>query len=183
MSQPRDNAQDPWSRPLIEQNRQWLLAYLLSVTGDPNAVDDLVQQVFLVAIKRRADYDGSRPLGAWLRGIARNLVHEYRRGKAKSPLALSEEALAELEAAAQADEPYWADQDYAQRRLSALRHCVQTLTARIRTMLRLRYWKRLSSHAIGKRLGLQVGAVDMALCRARKKLCDCVALKMQDTST
>ncbi len=41
--------------------------------------EDLVQDVFAVAFARRATYDNTRPLDAWLRGIAVNLVRSFRR--------------------------------------------------------------------------------------------------------
>ncbi|MBN1669388.1 MAG: hypothetical protein JXR37_00030 [Kiritimatiellae bacterium] len=73
MKEEGNNQDDIWVHALIDQNRRWLLAFVLSLTGDANAADDLVQQVFLVAFENRAKYDGSRPLGGWLRGIARNI--------------------------------------------------------------------------------------------------------------
>ena len=41
--------------------------------------EDLVQEVFAVAFARRDRFDGTRPLDAWLRGIAVNLVRSFRR--------------------------------------------------------------------------------------------------------
>ena len=37
-------------------------------------VDDLAQEVFIVAFRRLAEFDAERALGPWLRGIAFNLL-------------------------------------------------------------------------------------------------------------
>jgi RNA polymerase sigma-70 factor (ECF subfamily) len=43
-----------------------------------SSVDDIFQDTVLVAWRRLPDYDRTRPFGAWMRGIARNLVLDYR---------------------------------------------------------------------------------------------------------
>ncbi len=45
----------------------------------PGSVDDLVQEVFIVAFTRIDTYEGRMPLAAWLRGIAVNVVRNQRR--------------------------------------------------------------------------------------------------------
>ncbi len=42
-------------------------------------VEDLGQEVFLVAHKRLGDFDPSRPMRAWLAGICRNVAIAHRR--------------------------------------------------------------------------------------------------------
>lgn len=43
------------------------------------AVDDVVQEVFLVLHRRLAEYDGRAPLRSWVYGILANTVRDYRR--------------------------------------------------------------------------------------------------------
>lgn len=45
----------------------------------PGGVEDLVQEVFVVAFTRIDTYEGRVPLSAWLRGIAVNVVRNQRR--------------------------------------------------------------------------------------------------------
>ena len=45
----------------------------------PGSVEDLVQEVFVVAFTRIETYEGRMPLAAWLRGIAVNVVRNQRR--------------------------------------------------------------------------------------------------------
>ncbi len=59
----------------------WRALRHLGVT--PHAVDDALQDVFLVVHRRLPDFDPSRSLRAWLYGIARRVASEYRRGRAR----------------------------------------------------------------------------------------------------
>jgi len=63
--------------------------------------EDLTQEVFLVAWRRRSDFDGSRPLRPWLAGIAFKLAHERRR----RPGPQAREVLDEARAAAEPTYP------------------------------------------------------------------------------
>lgn len=45
----------------------------------PGEVEDLLQEVFLIVCRRRADYDPSRPLRPWIAGIVLKVVQESRR--------------------------------------------------------------------------------------------------------
>lgn len=47
-------------------------------------VADLLQEVFVVVHRRRADYDPTRPLRGWLWGIALGLARNHRRKAARS---------------------------------------------------------------------------------------------------
>ena len=60
--------------------------------GDRSAVEDVVQDTFLVAIESLASFDGRSSLSTWLCGIARNKIRGERRKR--RPMAL-EDALAE----------------------------------------------------------------------------------------
>ena len=62
--------------------------------GDRAAVEDVVQDTFLVALESLSSFDGRSSLGTWLCGIARNKIRGERRKR--RPLAL-EDALAESE--------------------------------------------------------------------------------------
>ena len=45
--------------------------------------EDLAQDVFLIAWRRRADFDQSRPLRPWVAGIAFKLAHQHRRRRSR----------------------------------------------------------------------------------------------------
>ncbi len=59
------------------------LARLL--TGDRDAAEDIGQEVFLRFLRHPQAYDPSRPFGAWICTVARNLSHDrYRREFART---------------------------------------------------------------------------------------------------
>lgn len=65
---------------LVREHMDMLLAYLRSMVNDAATVEGIFQETMLVAWRRFDDYDQSRPLARWLRGIARKLVvAHYRR--------------------------------------------------------------------------------------------------------
>ena len=56
-----------------------LRCYIASQVHHPNDVDDLTQEVFLAAYRRLDSFRRGDDFGAWLRGIARNKLHDYFR--------------------------------------------------------------------------------------------------------
>jgi RNA polymerase sigma factor (sigma-70 family) len=65
---------------LVREHMDMLLTYVRSTVHDAATVEDIFQETMLVAWRRFDDYDQSRPLAHWLRGIARKLViAHYRR--------------------------------------------------------------------------------------------------------
>jgi RNA polymerase sigma-70 factor (ECF subfamily) len=66
-------------RSLYDEQHAFVWRSLLHLGVDPSAVDDGVQQVFLVVHRRFASYDRAMPLRAWLWGIARHVAHNERR--------------------------------------------------------------------------------------------------------
>ncbi len=49
----------------------------------PAALDDAVQDVFVVLVRRSADFDAARSWSNWLWGIARRVARGYRRGEGR----------------------------------------------------------------------------------------------------
>lgn len=172
---------DLWARALFEQNHRWLMAFLRSMLGDLHAAQDVEQEVFLVAIRQRDKYDGQTAVGAWLRGIAKNLAKEYWRKKNALPVLMDPEHVSQLEQAAETAEEQH-DPDEVERRLHAMRACMEALTEKARALLAMKYDEKLRSRAIGEKLGMQETAVDMGLSRARKAVFDCVQLRMAEAA-
>jgi RNA polymerase sigma-70 factor (ECF subfamily) len=60
------------------EHYQYLSRSLRRLGVRPEDVEDLAQDVFLIMCRRWAAYDRSRPLRAWLAGIAFNVVQKHR---------------------------------------------------------------------------------------------------------
>ncbi len=166
-------APDPWSLAAVEQNRRWLMAYLLSASGDRAAAEDLVQETFRIAYEKRGEFVPGAPFGGWLRGIARNLLLRHFERSRRSAVLVGD-AMGALEAAAVRAEGRLLDPEWTSRRLAAMRACLARLTARVRQVLQSRYAEGLSAQSVAQRLGMSVASVHVAAFRARESLATCV---------
>lgn len=165
---------------MAERNK--LLAYCWSITGDYGLCEDVVQEVALLALDKGRDVPDEPRLKVWLRRAARLKSLEALRRKDKSPPPLSEDVLEKLES-------HWAPYDnrgeLAESTLAEmLRNCFQRLTEKQRRLLSLRYAKQLRSGQIAERLEMKVDTVYRAITRAHRNLADCVegniAIRRQD---
>jgi RNA polymerase sigma-70 factor (ECF subfamily) len=168
---------DPWAEAAVEQNRRWLTAYVLSQTGDPSATDDLVQEVFLVALRKRPDFTPGTNFGGWLRTIARNLCLQYWQRKKRRPVLADGRVQERLEQVAAQAALQNVDPNYTERIHEFLKACLASLSDRARKIMSLRYRENLSSDDVARRLGMQVPAVHTALSRARTALAECIRRK------
>lgn len=163
----------------LEQNRRWLTAYFLAMTGDLDRAQDLVQEVFVRAVRGAPTYDSaSGTLGAWLRGIARNVVYEHVRQHGRDPLLINDAMLAQLDDRAARFESDHADPGHETRRLRLLRECMARLSEHVRQIIEMKYQQRSRSQQIAAVLGMNENAVNVALCRGRKTLQTCIEQKL-----
>jgi RNA polymerase sigma-70 factor (ECF subfamily) len=63
----------------FEEELDYVLRTLRRHGVSPRDAEDLAQDVFLVMWRRWGDFDASRPLRAWLSGIAFKVAHEHHR--------------------------------------------------------------------------------------------------------
>jgi RNA polymerase sigma-70 factor, ECF subfamily len=173
-----DPAESLWARGVIEQNYRWLLAYAFAATGDENLARDIVQETFKVAYQKRAEYQPAYSLGAWLRGIARNLLKREAERRPRIARVMSLEVLEKVEGSAAALETAHVDESYEEARLGALRTCLAALQGKARELLELRYGQNLSLKELAERSGIGLSGVGMALNRARAAVSQCIQKKL-----
>lgn len=70
---------------LIEQYHYRLFRYLLYLTGNREAAEDVFQETWIRVLERGHQYDGKRRFETWLFTIARNLVIDVHRREAPAP--------------------------------------------------------------------------------------------------
>lgn len=152
-------------------------AFLLSSLRDGVAVEDLVQETFLVAWRILDRYDRQLPFGPWVRGIAAKLVLNHRRKLGRSRLHFcDEDLLGRIE---------HGFREFAQRpgdtfdeQLDALRGCLTRLSGPRREAIRLHYEHGLHCKEIAERLQIGFEAVKKHLQRGRAQLHRCLAAKL-----
>jgi RNA polymerase sigma-70 factor (ECF subfamily) len=74
----RARLQDPVAqRALFELHKERVAGQILRMTGDPAAVDDLVQEVFIAAFSNLERFRGDSQVRTWLYRIATNKVRNW----------------------------------------------------------------------------------------------------------
>lgn len=151
---------------LFVQHQPALRGFILSLLPDLSAAQDVLQETFLTVTRRAPDFRAGTNFRAWAFTIARYKVLEAARQRRRET-ELSEEVLDALAAEApEATAP--------EGLLFALRACLDRLAPRAQAVVRLRYHEERAPGEIADQLRWQVGAVHVALARARAALRDCV---------
>jgi len=143
--------------PRVRRLAHRLLGWRDSTGSD---ADDVVQNVFLVALTRLGSFRGDASLATWLTTVTLNQCRSLRR---KHLLTLR--WLRSKEASPPADKAMLTDETSAQ-----VRAAVQSLRPRDREVIVLFYLEELPAAEIARHLNLSPGAVDVRLHRARQRL-------------
>jgi RNA polymerase sigma-70 factor (ECF subfamily) len=153
---------------LVLKHRHEVLAYLYSALPDYHAVEDLFQEVCLVAVQKAAEFQDGSNFAAWARTIARNKLREQLR---KRTGVLVDDAF--FDGLDRAFEEARAALDPDPRK-EALRLCLSELQDGAKQILSLRYDEGLDPVAIAGRMGRSRVAVNSLLQRIREILKECV---------
>ncbi|HKW35057.1 MAG TPA: sigma-70 family RNA polymerase sigma factor [Candidatus Acidoferrum sp.] len=144
----------------------------------PREVDDLVQEVFLLALRKLDSLRDLARFGAWLSTITRNRANDYYRNSShvEQPMEPAEE-----EKAQSRSNDHVAEQEAAMT-LAVLR----TLPETYREPLTLRLVEGMTGPEIAARMGLTHGSVRVNLHRGiqmlREKLAEKAAPKTEDNT-
>lgn len=163
----------------VREHHAGLRGFVRSLGVDPLWVDDVAQEAFIVAYNRLDEFDRSRDFGAWLRGIARNLVINERRKDARRKRILSDNLTDVLLASSSVSDGETEEVgDYGLARLNALRDCVRELPEKSLRMLKSRYEDELSAQDIAEAFAMNPPAVRKALERMRTALRECMETRI-----
>lgn len=152
--------------------RRALWRYVRVLGADAQTADDIVQEAFVVAL-RRPGFDAASPAGTFvfLRETARHLWLKSRRRRG---------SLREVD---EADRVWETRCDgLGEEYVHALRQCVDGLPERSRALLEATYAQRASRAAAASRFGLSRDGVKSALRRLRALLHDCIARRLGERS-
>ncbi|MFT5433635.1 MAG: RNA polymerase sigma factor (sigma-70 family) [Planctomycetota bacterium] len=137
-----------------------LRRYLYALGARADRLDDLVQDVFVLALEKDVEDHGPQAVGSYLRGVAKNMLLRERR---------SAGARREVEIADETWREEYADGNDDQL-LDALRACVSRLPPRSRALLERAYGDGDGRAAIGAEFGIAAAGVKTALRRLRANL-------------
>ena len=165
VTDPRAPAMDEQSfRLFYERTSRPLQAYLLSATGSPAAVEDLLQESYLRLIRADVRVNDETHRKNYLFRIATNLLrdrHRRRRFAADELLEVRDPA----------------DQEANIQRRSDLAKVLRELKPRERQLLWLAYVEGMSHHEIAAALNLKSGSIRPLLFRARRRMAEVLRAK------
>lgn len=160
---------------LVEIYQQMVYGFLRARLLEPADVEDLCQEVFLRCYLGREKLGRASAIGAWLIGIARNVLREHvKKQKRRKEVAWTELCL-EVDALVGDQHPETDDA------VHHLPHCLEFLGQSAREAIDLRYSSQLKWAEIGTRLKRSEGAVKLLVHRARQALKHCLDRKLKPT--
>lgn len=148
-------------------------SYIASLVRDFNDAEDVLHNVALALLRKRADYDPERPFENWAIGIAKRQVLLYFRQCRRDPHVFGEQFLDRF------TESFRSLAGSATNLSLALDTCLKKVKGRGRKALLLRYADGLKSAAIGQNLGVSEGAVRKLLHRLRTGIRECVQRELR----
>jgi len=146
----------------------WLRSVILARTGEPQAVDEVWQDVSLAAIAQRAPLVEADKAPAWLYRLAVIRSIRYRRECVRRRQRLSQAASEANGRPRPADDPFeWL---LREERRQIVRKALGQLSGRDAEILVLKYHEHWSYSQIAAVLGISESAVDARVFRARERL-------------
>jgi RNA polymerase sigma-70 factor (ECF subfamily) len=146
-----------------------LYAYVLSLLGDPDAANDVLQETNVVLWRDAREFQPGSNFRAWAFRVAHFQVMAFRQRQIRDRLVFEDDLLQALSAGArETDEMFHARQE-------RLTGCLEKLPPAHREMVRSRYAEGQSVQAIARERGMTPNAAMQALFRIRQSLLQCVA--------
>lgn len=161
---------------LYLQAQPTLRSYLAAVLRNPDAAEDVYQEVSLELWEHFDSYDPARPFVAWAIGVARHRVSHWRRTHKDQPLWLDENGEAALATA------FSKNHDALSARRRALDHCLKKLNASSRNLIKLRYEDSLTLEQMAQQQGTTINVVNKSLGKIRQFLNRCASMHVQAES-
>jgi RNA polymerase sigma factor (sigma-70 family) len=154
---------------ILPQHDRWLRTIVFARLRDRDAVEEVMQEVALAAVRQAAPIQDVNKVAPWLYRLAIHQVLLYRRKMGRRRKLLNRyvtRSPADGDSA-DADPLAWL---LADERRGLIRKALEKLPERDADILILKYTEDWSYHQIAKQLGVSHSAVEARLHRARKKL-------------
>jgi RNA polymerase sigma-70 factor (ECF subfamily) len=174
------SAANDWVTTLAKRHR-WLRSVAGMRSGEPAAVDDIMQDVAVAAAKNHASLRDQSALPAWLYQltVAAALQHRRRCGRQRKLVERFVEKVQPQEAVNQSPDDWL----LASERDSMVRTALKQLCPKDAEILMLKYGHGWTYQQLADRLGKSPSAIDGRLQRARKRLRCELARMANDSST
>jgi RNA polymerase sigma factor (sigma-70 family) len=168
-----------WRAELAQHDR-WLRTVVLARLGERQAVDEVMQEVSLAAVRQKAPLADKSKVAPWLYRLAvmQSLLYRRKQGRSRKLTDRYANRFRPTEQDSRTSDPL--DWLLAEERRRMVRTALERLPPRDAEMLLLKYTEDWNYTQIADHLGTTHGAVESRLHRARKRLRD--ELAVLDTS-
>jgi RNA polymerase sigma-70 factor (ECF subfamily) len=148
-------------RALYDLHAPWLTLRLTRRCGDPDIVDDAVQDTFLAVWRQAARYDGRGEVAAWIWGIGIRRLIDLLRRRPRREFSLPHREQVEPSA----EEQVLLGVEYGD-----LAGALNRLSPELRAVVQATVLDGLSTREAGRLLGIPAGTVKTRMMRARAQL-------------
>lgn len=156
---------------LVRRHQGGIRGFLLARLSRREDAEDLAQEVFITAYKRRKTFSGEVKIESWLRGIARNLMLNHIRKFRAKPIGGNDE----LQALVDQELDHVGHEGEV---ILALRECLAELDGPARGLMTSRYLDGVSVRQLEEKTGRGYSALTMQLHRIRTRLAKCIEAKV-----
>jgi RNA polymerase sigma-70 factor, ECF subfamily len=163
---------DQFVKQVIDAQRQ-LYAYILTLVPDPNDASDVLQQTNMALWRDSVRYVDGTSFIAWGIRVAYFKVLEHRKATQRMRCRFSESLLENM-----AGESKSFCTDDEDRRLIAMRNCLQGLPTTQQELVQRRYHHGESVQSLAAATGRAATAIASALYRIRNALWSCIERRL-----
>ncbi|MEE2706010.1 MAG: RNA polymerase sigma factor [Planctomycetota bacterium] len=163
-----------WQAELAGHDR-WLRGIVAARVGEPQAVDDVMQEIALAAVRQQAPLEDATKVAPWLYRLAvtQSLLYRRSAGRRRKLKDRYTERFQPSESGGREQDPLrWL---LADERRELVRQTVQSLPGKDAEILMLKYAESWSYKKIANTLKISTSAVEARLHRARARLRDRLA--------
>jgi RNA polymerase sigma factor (sigma-70 family) len=158
-----------WSSVLAEHER-WLRTVICARVGEPQAIDEVMQEVCLAAVRQQAPITDPARVAPWLYQLAVRYSLLYRRKQGRRRKLI--DRFAQRDRPSEADNRQIDPLDWllVEERRTQVRQAMSRLPRRDAEILLLKYTENWSYRAMAEHLGVSPSAIETRLHRARHRL-------------
>ena len=160
---------------LVELHQRALRLFLSRFVHCPDRVDDIAQEVFLVAYRQLTKFRQEAKFSTWLLGIARNKALEFLRAEVTAKN--NRNQLVEVEIAKRKISRLEKDRrdfEQAQNNLNALQSCLDQLPLQSKTLITQYYFDQQPTAEVKTQSRRTCSTIRMKLLRIRRILRKCI---------
>jgi RNA polymerase sigma-70 factor (ECF subfamily) len=155
---------------LLAENDRWLRTVVAVRLGEPQAVDEVMQEVAMAAVRQKAPLSDPAKAGPWLYQLAVRQTLQYRRKQGRRRKLIDRVAQRDRPSEADARDPDPLAWLLANERRTQVQQAMARLGRRDSEILMLKYIEDWSYRELADHLGASESAVEARLHRARQRL-------------